>query len=83
MINPFKDEETQDPTKSEPECLEKRVYYKIISGILSASISYVDMRADELTGLHASISTHVCWEDFNQTTGQWVCTVLPPTSCIT
>ncbi|TCD64625.1 hypothetical protein EIP91_003859 [Steccherinum ochraceum] len=34
-------------------CLEKRVYYKIISG------------------LHASISTHVCHEDMNQTTGEW------------
>jgi len=34
-------------------CMEKRVYYKIISG------------------LHASISTHICHEDMNQTTGQW------------
>ncbi|KAH8107879.1 endoplasmic oxidoreductin [Cristinia sonorae] len=34
-------------------CLEKRVYYKIISG------------------LHASISTHVCYEDMNQSTGEW------------
>lgn len=37
------------------ECLEKRVYYKIISG------------------LHASISTHLCHEFFNQSTGEWVC----------
>ncbi|EIM81228.1 endoplasmic oxidoreductin-1 [Stereum hirsutum FP-91666 SS1] len=35
------------------QCLEKRVYYKIVSG------------------LHASISTHICYEHFNQTTGQW------------
>ncbi|THG99361.1 hypothetical protein EW026_g2962 [Hermanssonia centrifuga] len=35
------------------QCLEQRVYYKIISG------------------LHASISTHICQEDFNQTTGKW------------
>ncbi|TFK54179.1 endoplasmic oxidoreductin [Heliocybe sulcata] len=35
------------------QCLEKRVYYKIISG------------------LHASISTHICAEYFNQTTGEW------------
>lgn len=34
------------------ECLEKRVYYKIISG------------------LHASISTHICLEYLNQTTGE-------------
>ncbi|KAI6157561.1 hypothetical protein BKA82DRAFT_4058590 [Pisolithus tinctorius] len=35
------------------ECLEKRVYYKIISG------------------LHASISTHICAEYLNQSTGEW------------
>ncbi|KAN0111305.1 Endoplasmic Reticulum Oxidoreductin 1 (ERO1) domain containing protein [Russula decolorans] len=35
------------------QCLEKKVYYKIISG------------------LHASISTHICHEYLNQTTGQW------------
>ncbi|KAG1867389.1 hypothetical protein F4604DRAFT_931568 [Suillus subluteus] len=34
------------------ECLEKRVYYKIVSG------------------LHASISTHICLEYLNQTTGE-------------
>lgn len=34
-------------------CLEKRVYYKIISG------------------LHTSISTHICLDYLNQTTGQW------------
>ncbi|KAF8236586.1 endoplasmic oxidoreductin [Tricholoma matsutake] len=37
----------------EEHCLEKRVYYKIISG------------------LHASISTHICREYLNQTTGLW------------
>ncbi|KAJ7647077.1 hypothetical protein FB45DRAFT_892272 [Roridomyces roridus] len=35
------------------QCLEKRVYYKVISG------------------LHASISTHICHEYLNQTTGEW------------
>ncbi|KAH9949541.1 endoplasmic oxidoreductin [Amylocystis lapponica] len=35
------------------ECLEQRVYYKIISG------------------LHASISTHICHDNMNQTTGEW------------
>lgn len=46
-------EEGAIPAPSE-ECLEKRVYYKIISG------------------LHASISTHLCHEFFNQSTGEWV-----------
>ncbi|OCH95146.1 endoplasmic oxidoreductin, partial [Obba rivulosa] len=35
------------------DCLEQRVYYKIISG------------------LHASISTHVCHDTMNQSTGEW------------
>ena len=35
--------------------MEKRVFYRIISG------------------LHTSISTHICMEYFNQTTGTWVC----------
>ncbi|KIX97517.1 uncharacterized protein Z520_06969 [Fonsecaea multimorphosa CBS 102226] len=25
-----------------------------------------------VSGMHASISTHICWEYFNQTTGEWV-----------
>ncbi|KAJ2893791.1 Endoplasmic reticulum oxidoreductin-1 [Zalerion maritima] len=35
------------------ECLEKRVFYKVMSG------------------MHASISTHLCWDFLNQTTGEW------------
>ncbi|EFR02134.1 endoplasmic oxidoreductin-1 [Nannizzia gypsea CBS 118893] len=35
------------------ECLEKRVFHRLISG------------------MHASISTHLCWDYFNQTTGKW------------
>ncbi|KAI1497051.1 endoplasmic reticulum Oxidoreductin 1-domain-containing protein [Biscogniauxia marginata] len=35
------------------ECLEKRVFYRVVSG------------------MHASISTHLCWDFLNQTTGQW------------
>ncbi|KAI9764992.1 MAG: endoplasmic oxidoreductin-1 [Geoglossum simile] len=35
------------------ECLEKRVFYRIISG------------------MHASISTHICWDYLNQSTGNW------------
>jgi len=37
----------------EDECLEKRVFYRVISG------------------MHASISTHLCWDFLNQTTGTW------------
>lgn len=37
----------------EDECLEKRVFYKVISG------------------MHTSITTHLCWDYLNQTTGQW------------
>ncbi|PCH43784.1 endoplasmic oxidoreductin [Wolfiporia cocos MD-104 SS10] len=42
-----------DGAEGPKECLERRVYYKIISG------------------LHASISTHICHEMMNQTTGEW------------
>ena len=37
----------------EDECLEKRVFYRVISG------------------MHASISTHLCADYLNQTTGEW------------
>lgn len=43
----------EDGKDSPAQCLEKRVYYKVISG------------------LHASISTHICHEYLNQTTGKW------------
>ncbi|KAI1319058.1 hypothetical protein EDD11_004947 [Mortierella claussenii] len=46
----------QEITKNgggEESCLEKRVYYRLISG------------------LHASISIHICDEWFNKTTGEW------------
>ncbi|KAL7268350.1 endoplasmic oxidoreductin-1 [Rhizina undulata] len=35
------------------ECLEKRVFYRIISG------------------MHSSISMHLCWDYLNQSTGEW------------
>ncbi|KAG5923706.1 endoplasmic oxidoreductin-1 [Claviceps africana] len=35
------------------ECLEKRVFYRVVSG------------------MHASISTHLCWDFLNQSTGLW------------
>ncbi|KAI6250981.1 Endoplasmic reticulum oxidoreductin-1 [Erysiphe necator] len=37
----------------EDGCLEKRVFYRIISG------------------MHSSISAHICYEYLNQTTGEW------------
>lgn len=42
-----------DQLEFDDECLEKRVFYRVVSG------------------MHASISTHLCWDFMNQTTGQW------------
>ncbi|KAH6657781.1 endoplasmic reticulum Oxidoreductin 1-domain-containing protein [Truncatella angustata] len=42
-----------DALEYEDECLEKRVFYRVVSG------------------MHSSISTHICWDFLNQTTGQW------------
>lgn len=39
--------------EAEDECIEKRVFYRVVSG------------------MHASISTHLCYDWLNQTTGQW------------
>lgn len=39
--------------EDEDECLEKRVFYRVISG------------------MHASISTHICADYLNQSTGAW------------
>lgn len=44
---------TQDVLDFQDECLEKRVFYRVISG------------------MHASISTHLCYDYLNQTTGEW------------
>jgi hypothetical protein len=49
-LQPGRVEESLD---IEDECLEKRVFYRVISG------------------MHASISTHLCYDYLNQTTGQW------------
>ncbi|KAI1119160.1 endoplasmic oxidoreductin [Nemania sp. NC0429] len=43
----------QTGLESVDECLEKRVFYRVISG------------------MHSSISTHLCWDFLNQTTGEW------------
>lgn len=47
------------PYPLDDECLEKRVFHRLVSG------------------MHASISTHLCWDYFNQTTGEW----LPNVQC--
>jgi len=60
----------EDGQESDPHCLEKRVYYKVISGGFCLYILCQSLPI--LLGLHASISTHVCHEYLNQTTGQWV-----------
>ncbi|KAK5131400.1 hypothetical protein LTR08_000936 [Meristemomyces frigidus] len=44
---------SEEALELEDECLEKRVFYRVISG------------------MHASISTHLCYDYLNQTTGQW------------
>ncbi|KAL1954701.1 hypothetical protein VTO42DRAFT_805 [Malbranchea cinnamomea] len=49
----------EQPYPLDNECLEKRVFYRLVSG------------------MHASISTHLCWDYFNQTTGEW----LPNVQC--
>lgn len=43
----------EDALELEDDCLEKRVFYRVISG------------------MHASISTHLCYDFLNQTTGEW------------
>jgi len=35
------------------ECIEKRVFYRVVSG------------------MHASIAAHLCWDYLNRTTGEW------------
>jgi len=44
---------TESGLEHEDECLEKRVFYRVVSG------------------MHTSISTHLCWDYLNQTTGEW------------
>lgn len=51
--------------QEEEMCLEKRVFYRMISG------------------LHASISIHICDEYFNQTSGVWVSSSLLVVSSLT
>lgn len=44
---------TESGLEYEDQCLEKRVFHRVISG------------------MHTSISTHLCYEYLNQTTGEW------------
>ena len=44
---------TESGLEHEDECLEKRVFYRVVSG------------------MHTSISTHLCWDYLNQTSGEW------------
>ncbi|KAI9828909.1 MAG: endoplasmic oxidoreductin-1 [Phylliscum demangeonii] len=53
LLNSQPLEASLDRLELDDECLEKRVFYRIISG------------------MHASISAHLCWDHLNQTTGQW------------
>ncbi|CAG8487719.1 7759_t:CDS:10 [Ambispora gerdemannii] len=46
-------DQNDDENDSDDVCFEKRVYYRLISG------------------LHSSISIHICDEYLNQTTGEW------------
>ncbi|KAI6784630.1 Endoplasmic reticulum oxidoreductin-like protein [Emericellopsis cladophorae] len=49
-------EHPNEPTAGvavDDECLEKRVFYRVVSG------------------MHASISAHLCWDFLNQSTGEW------------
>ncbi|RFU28362.1 hypothetical protein B7463_g7960, partial [Scytalidium lignicola] len=44
---------TESGMENEDQCLEKRVFYRVVSG------------------MHTSISTHLCWDFLNQSTGEW------------
>ncbi len=52
------------------QCLEKKVYYKVISGRLKLLCPAYSFHV--LLGLHASISTHICYETLDRITGDWV-----------
>lgn len=51
------------------ECKEKRVFYKIISGM---SFEVYESALLIALGLHASISTHVCAQYFDTASKTWV-----------
>lgn len=54
--NPFEQTTNFAPSfgfENDNECLEKRVFYRVISG------------------MHASISAHLCWDFLDQSNGEW------------
>ena len=53
QVEPFTPFVAKTGFEVEDECIEKRVFYRLMSG------------------MHASISTHLCWDFLNQTTGEW------------
>ncbi|CAK7567390.1 MAG: endoplasmic oxidoreductin-1 [Sporothrix epigloea] len=53
QVEPFTPFVAKTGLEVEDECIEKRVFYRLMSG------------------MHASISTHLCWDFLNQTTGEW------------
>ncbi|KAL1888603.1 endoplasmic oxidoreductin-1 [Sporothrix stenoceras] len=59
QVEPFTPFVAKTGLEIEDECIEGRVFYRVISG------------------MHASISTHLCWDFLNQTTGEWT----PNVSC--
>ncbi|KIH89298.1 hypothetical protein SPBR_06953 [Sporothrix brasiliensis 5110] len=59
QVEPFTPFVAKTGFEAEDECIEKRVFYRLMSG------------------MHASISTHLCWDFLNQTTGEWT----PNVSC--
>lgn len=69
-------------------CLEKRVFYRLISGELSLSKgdfsptppTHSPFFFNDSLGLHASISIHICDEYLDQKTGLWVRSPFPPPS---
>ena len=69
MTDPFKNE--NDEVDASEQCLEKKVYYKIISG--ASYTPCVPTCHSCITGLHASISTHICYESLDKESGEWVC----------
>jgi hypothetical protein len=58
-------------------CLEKRVFYRVISGTPTCFFAVgrrreLTLSIHVLTGLHASISIHICDDYLDQKTGEWV-----------
>ena len=62
----------REDTENGDHCLEKRVYYKVVSGNFTPFVQSSFLADYSISGLHASISTHICHEYLDQTTGEWV-----------